>query len=156
MAFVGAVGSNSGSSGTTSFVVTKYTSTASGHLMIVGVTIRHASATISAPDGTWTAVRAIDRNAGDTVSTQMFWKVAGGSEPSTYTFTISSSAKCAGWHGAWSGIDPSTPIDTSNADTGSSSTSAVAPTITAANATDLIYSGSGNTTGTWTATGGLS
>lgn len=154
MAYVGSVATNSGTPTVTTINITKYTSTASGHMMLIGVAARNATVTIT-PDTGWTAVRAADVNSSGPMTEQLFWKLAGGSEPSTYTFTFSTAVRVACWHGAWSGIDTTSPIDTSSGATGGSNTSAVATSVTASAACDLIYSGAAATSNTWTAPSGM-
>jgi len=59
-----------------------------------------------------------------------FWyKVAGGSEPSTYTFSGTSFDRAGGII-AFSGVDTSTPVEAQGSQTNSSTSSVTAPTIT--------------------------
>jgi hypothetical protein len=90
-----------------------------GHLLVAQVAFhtRNFSGTITAPSG-WTTVR-VDDDAGNTMQAT-FWKVAGSSEPSSYTFTNTTGDTTrtgAGGIAAYSGVDTTSPIDAHGATT---------------------------------------
>lgn len=66
----------------------------SGDFMIAFVTLNSPTPTITAPAG-WTLYAT--QTAGSTVKSAVYYKVAGGSEPSTYTWTSSAAAKGTAW-----------------------------------------------------------
>ena len=81
----------SSSSGSTSRTVTKVTGTASGHFMVAQVVINSTTVTITPPSG-WSLYAS---GIATGVQMAIYSKVAGGSEPSNYTFNFSSSVACA-------------------------------------------------------------
>lgn len=96
------------------------------------------SSTVTAPaGGGWTALPGTPLSNGTTHRLWAFYKIAGGAEPSTYTFT-SSSQVLQGHISAWTGNDQSTPLDvTPTTTTNTSSLNISVPAITPV------------TTGTW-------
>ncbi|MDP8903732.1 MAG: hypothetical protein M3N29_00185 [Chloroflexota bacterium] len=96
-----------------------------GDVMIAQVVAR-ASGTISAPEG-WTAIRATELSG--TVNQATFWRLAGSSEPGSYTFTTPGTARNAVGIVAYSGVHASTPINAHNAAAGIGTT-ATAPSVT--------------------------
>jgi hypothetical protein len=93
-----------------------------------------ASATTALTSTGWTVNNFFTSTANQGPSA-MLWKVAGGSEPSTYTFTSVSYTGSDAWDVmlmAFSGVDTVTPIAANAAVTnaGSASSSVVAPTVT--------------------------
>jgi hypothetical protein len=79
-----------------------------GDLIRVWVRVSGASApTISAPDGSWTQIGSTISQG--TMSIAGFWKVATGSEPSSYTFTSSGSSQPGSVASSYEGADTTTP-----------------------------------------------
>ena len=93
-----------------SITVTKPTGVVSGDVMIAHVFVRSTTPTITSSG--WTAIRTTSQ--GTTLREQSFYKVAGPSEPASYTFSgnATSYAYTAGIV-AYSGVDTTTPIDVS-------------------------------------------
>lgn len=87
---VGAV-TTSSLSGSTSCTVNKVTGTASGHFMVAQVVINSTTVTITPPSG-WTLYASGTVTGG---KMEIYIKIAGGSEPSSYTWNFSSSVACA-------------------------------------------------------------
>ena len=79
------------SSGSTSRSVSKVSGTASGHRMVAQVVINNTSVTITPPSG-WSLLTS---GTATGVKMAIYTKVAGGSEPSSYTFNFSSSVAVA-------------------------------------------------------------
>ena len=115
----------SGSS-TTSVVVNKPAGVVSGDGMVAVITPRGLP-TITPPAG-WSLIRS---DVNTTVLTQaLYVHVAGGSEPASYTWTFNSSvSSVVAGIAAYSGIDPTNPIDTSGGQANASSSSITAPSI---------------------------
>ena len=110
--------------GSTSVTVNKPTGTAEGHVMLAVVGVRGGSGvTVSAPAG-WTQINT--NNSGTTLRSTTFYKVAGASEGSSYTFTWSGSNKASGVISTYSGVDTSSPI---NAQASQANSSSMAMTI---------------------------
>jgi len=110
----------------TSLVIPAPGGIASGDVLLAVVTAR-GGPTITAPAG-WTLVRS--DISGSTVRQLVFVKTAGGAEPASYTFTLSSAQSAAGGIVAYSGVDGSNPIDAAGGQANASSTSISAPSIT--------------------------
>jgi hypothetical protein len=107
--------------GGTSIVVNKPTGTTSGDVMIA--VLGGTPATLSG----WTLLGSAA--GGSSMKTvRAFYKVAGASEPTSYTWTISSSATQA-FIATYRGVDNTTPVDTTHFDiTGVTSTADFTPT----------------------------
>jgi hypothetical protein len=90
-------------------VVDRPASVAAGNLLLANIAINGGSpANVTAPSG-WTQVL---RNDNDTnVSLISYYKVAGASEPSNYTWTIDTQTRAEGGITQYSGVDTSNPID---------------------------------------------
>ena len=139
-------------SGAATLVIPKPTSTATGDLLVAGITVDGGSATsVTAPDAGWTQIRRTDNDTN--VSVVSFWKLAGASEGNNYTFTLSPGARAVGGILRVTGVDTANPIDVSGENT-ENSTSVQAPSITTTTAqTTLIgFFGTGTQTTFGTAT----
>ena len=97
-----------------------------GDAMLATIATR-GGPTITPPAG-WTLVR--QDVSGTTMRQAVFVRIAGASEPTTYVFTLSSSQSAAGGIVAYSGVDPTGPIDAHGGGVNASSTSITAPSIT--------------------------
>ena len=118
----------------TSIVVNKPTSTASGHVMAAAIYATGAQ-TITPPSG-WTLQASETGSASNRV--WLYTKVAGGSEPSSYTWTLGTSGKNAGWIGTYSSVDTTTPLDAATNGTFSSNAATQATSLTIANANAVM------------------
>ncbi len=98
----------------------------SGDVLLASVAARGGPA-ITPPAG-WTLVR-LDPN-GSTLRQAVYVHVAGGAEPATYTFTLASAQSASGGISAYTGVDPTTPIDAHGGQVAPTSTSISAPSIT--------------------------
>lgn len=96
---------NASTSSGNSVTVTKPSGTASGHLLLAFFTSN--SQNCSPPSG-WTEIAD---DVAEVFRMQVFYKVAGGSEPANYTFSVSSDAPLICTITALSGVDQSDPID---------------------------------------------
>lgn len=87
-----------------------------GDLMLASVAVNGGnSAIITVPSG-WTQIARSDSDTG--VSLVTYWKIAGASEPSNYTWTINGQTTAEGGITDYSGVDTSNPIDTVASNTG--------------------------------------
>jgi len=144
------VNTASASSSTATLSIAKPTNTASGQVMVAFVSGAGTTA-ISAPAG-WTLIQ-------DTTSGSMrqlsYYKVAGSSEPTSYSFTSSASRNASGGITTYSGVNSNVPIDASAEGLGASG-NAVAPAVTTTSANDLVVLGASTATSTsWTAGSGV-
>jgi hypothetical protein len=120
IAYVSSGGYGSGASGATSVALTAPTGLVSGELEIAFVTIQDnkGTSTVATLSG-WTPITSVsgfDSGAATGLVQYAFWKVAGVSEPATYTFTgtAGSGATVTGMDGvivAFSGTATTSPIN---------------------------------------------
>ena len=101
--------------------------TVPGHVMVASLVMSDDDPGFNAPSG-WTVVR--NDSIKDTLRQTVYVKVAGASEPSSYSWSIPAGRRVAGGITSFAGIDPARPIDASNGRTNSSSTLVPAPAIT--------------------------
>jgi hypothetical protein len=111
-----------------SLTITKPTGVAPGDVLIASVTIGSFATptTVSSPG--WTLIRTTAN--GSSMIQQTFYKVAGFSEPTSYTFRLASGSNdLSGGIAAYTGVDNTLPVDISADATGASG-NAVAPSVT--------------------------
>jgi hypothetical protein len=105
----------------------------SGNAMIAQIVVYDGTGTNvpSVPAG-WTVIRHDNVNGGNKMTSWLYYKVAGGSEPASYRWHIALQY-AAGQMGAWRGTS-ATPLDQASGTTatGSSPISAAAPSLTPA------------------------
>ena len=119
------------------WAVPKPTGTASGDVLIAIVGAIGSSVTFSDTTGGWTLIGSETTNSN--INLSAYWRVAGGSEPSTYTFTPSAGVKGFGCIVAYTGADTTNPIDSSAHNTvTSSATVTPADTISSSNCWLLV------------------
>lgn len=100
---------NNGSGGGTSLTINKPSSTAAGDILVANITVdKGASTMVSTPTG-WTLIRRTNNDI--KVGIASYWKLAGGSEPTSYTWTISPSARAVGGITRYGGVLTTSPID---------------------------------------------
>ena len=114
--------SNSG----TSLAIDKPPGTAAGDLLIAAVaTDGNTAASLAAPAG-WSILDLTAQNG--EVTFGVWWKLAGASEPASYTFSWSGSEQAYGWLMRFTGHDPASPINAS-ANSGGTSGAPSSPTV---------------------------
>jgi type II secretory pathway pseudopilin PulG len=125
-----------GSDGT-SVAVNKPTGTASGNLLIAAVTTDGDTLSSLSPPSGWTLIQK------DTYSPEVtlgvWYKVAGGSELSSYTFTWSGSQQAYGYIMRFTGNDTSNPINASDKQKGSGSASPSCRSVTTTVDNTMIF-----------------
>lgn len=135
-AAIAVVASSSASSTTATLSIAKPTNTVSGNVMIAVVS-GAGTTTISAPSG-WTPIQ-------DTTSGSMrqlsYYRVAGSTEPASYSFTSSASRNASGGITSYSGANTTVPIDASSENLGTSG-NAVATGATTTSAGDMVIAAS--------------
>ena len=115
------------SSSRASITLSRPPGTGGGHVMVASI-VAQDDVQFSAPAG-W----AVLRNDAilDTLRQSVYVKVAGPSEPPSYTWTLPEWRRVAGGITTYSGVDPIQPVDTSAASSASTSGTAVtAPSVT--------------------------
>jgi hypothetical protein len=132
----------SSSSSGTLLTLTKPAGTAPRDLLIAQVSARGSTAGVFVPPAGWTQVRAV-MHGSSSLQQVIFYKVAGASEPASYSFTLgSSSSGLAGGISAFQGLKTSSPVDGHAASTSpvpSSTVTAPSLTTTSANALVLAF-----------------
>lgn len=127
---------SSGAAASGTLTIGKPAGTSQGDVMVAAVAVRPSSATISASG--WTLVRRVDNASGNSNSLAIYYKVAGASEPTTYSFTFNTSAGAAGGIRAFTGVDLTTPIDIDGGQATPSGLNHTAPSVTTRFANDLV------------------
>jgi hypothetical protein len=106
----------------------------SGDVLVAEVAVRMAP-TITPPSG-WILIRT---DVTGTPQTQAaYYKIAGASEPTSYTWTFSSSEAAAGGILAYTGVSTSNPIDAQGGQVNAKSTLLTAPSITTTSDGDAL------------------
>ncbi len=95
---------------TTSLVVNKPTGTVLGSVLLVGLRLRSSTAVTVTPPAGWTQIRQ-DIFANKYTQT-VYYKVATGVEPASYTFSLSVSCRGVIGMSSYSGVDTAAPINT--------------------------------------------
>lgn len=127
----------------------------SGDLMLLFVELQNSNESITPPSG-WTLIDSYDTNDAFSAEFRVYWKLAGGSEPSTYSLTLSGANHVGGafilsYDGTT--VDQTTPIATHAVTAVASSTTIGCPSIVAPNdSTVLVYYGDKSTQGNATGT----
>jgi hypothetical protein len=117
------------SSSVNSLVVTKPTGVVAGDLLVAAIVVGNATGATFSPPAGWTLLSTPSN--GTTVKLGVWWKIAGGAEPSNYTFTWTTSQRAYGWIMRFTGADASSPINafaTNNAGASSTPTCLAATT----------------------------
>ena len=93
----------------TNLTVAKPSGVAQGDFMLANIAINDGSMpSVTAPTG-WTQILRTDYDTN--ISIVSFWKVAGASEPTNYTWQLSPQTRAEGGITRYSGVDTSNPID---------------------------------------------
>jgi hypothetical protein len=141
---------------TTTFTLPVPTGTIANDVMIASIAFRPSSVTITAPSG-WTLIRQVTQGSGNTNKLATYYRVAGGSEPSYYTWTFSA-AHTGAVGGAISlrGADTSDPIDDEDGQATGLSTNHTALDVTAnVNGSMLVTAHALSSSVTWTTPTGM-
>lgn len=96
----------------TSLALAKPAGVAAGDFLLARVANRNQVGATIAPPAGWSLLRS-DQSASQLKSFVLF-KVAGASEPASYSFGVSIASNAAGSIMAFSGVDPANPIDASS------------------------------------------
>jgi fibronectin type 3 domain-containing protein/regulation of enolase protein 1 (concanavalin A-like superfamily) len=129
-------------SGTLTLGIARPAGTVQGDVMVASIAVRPSSATITAPSG-WTLVRRVNNATGNTNSLAVYYKVAGASEPASYSWTFNTSTGSAGGIQSFSGINTTTPIDVEAGQNTASGLTLAAPSVTTRFAYDMVVTSHG-------------
>ena len=125
-------------SGSSTLVMPVPSGVVAGDVLITSVHADGSSSTAFTPPSGWTSIYNGTENFG---YSQVYWRVAGSSEPASYTWTLGATRKAVGQMGAYLGVDTAAPVETSATGGGTSGTTATAPTITTTFANSLVVMG---------------
>jgi hypothetical protein len=141
--------------GSGNLTINKPTGTVQDDVMIGTIGVRPETVTITPPSG-WTLVRRINNANANANSLAVYYKVAGASEPATYTWTISTNTGAAGGIQSFSGVDTTDPIDVEDGQTTANSLSHATPSvITTVSGAMLVTSHTFSSAATWTPPTGM-
>ncbi len=142
-------------SGVLTLTVNKPSGTVSGDVMIASVAVRPYTATITAPSG-WTLIRRTDQTSGNNSSLATYWKAAGGSEPSNYAWTFSSSVGSAAGITSFYNVNTTNPVNAENGQATALSFFHATPSVTTTVANTLVIAtASFASCATWTPPAGM-
>jgi hypothetical protein len=114
--------------------VPKPAGAAAGDLLLATVDVRGVPA-ITAPAG-WTQVQT--NTAGTAIRKATFWRLAGASEPASYTWRFSKALNAVGSILAYDGVSATSPIQASSGQANAASTSIAAPALTTTSPDALV------------------
>lgn len=112
--------------------------TIAGDVMVAAIATTPSTIPITPPAG-WTLIQSRQQTANTTSVLTSYYRVAGASEPTTYSWLLSSGhGGAVGGILSFSGVDNLAPIDVSASAATPSSTSHVAPSVTTTAANDML------------------
>lgn len=155
IAFVASASSVDGSGAATSLTITKPTGAASGDVAVMVALARGGSGQTISATGWTAAISTLNTGAGTgELAFRVFYKVLGGSEPGSYSFTLGSAAVCSGGISVYSGVDNTTPMDVTASTVANTSTgtSVITPSITTVTANAWLVQCVGINSGSTTIT----
>src|SRR5262249_11448319 len=112
----------------TSVAVSIPTGTAQNDVMLAQIAVIGGTGQTITPPSGWTLIRRDNSTNKDAQA--IYYKVAGSSEPASYTFTVSASNKIVAGIVSYSGVDVSNPIDVSSGANGTGTATLTAPSLT--------------------------
>jgi protocatechuate 3,4-dioxygenase beta subunit len=126
-------------SGVLKLTINKPAGTQPGDVMVASIGTRPSSVVNTAPAG-WTLVRDLNNTivSGNSSGLDVYYKVAGTSEPASYNWTFSTSAGSAGGIQSFSGVDALNPIDVEAGQNTPVTLSVTAPSVTTRYANDMV------------------
>ncbi|MCY1043672.1 cell wall anchor protein [Corallococcus sp. bb12-1] len=101
--------STAGGISLTTLTLTKPAGTVAGDVLLARIVNRNVVAAVATPPAGWTFLRS-DQSASQ-IKAWVFYKVATASEPASYAFTLDLASNLAGSISAFSGANPTNPID---------------------------------------------
>lgn len=119
--------SENNGSGSTGLTVPRPTGVAAGDLLLSTVTVGSTTVSLTPPTG-WALV--VNASEGTDIRTLVYRRVAGSSEPASYSWTFSGSARALGAVLAYQGVDPMQPINAADGYGNATSKTITAPGIT--------------------------
>ncbi len=120
---------NTGAATAATLTITKPAGTAQGDVLVAAIVADGGTGTTITPPAGWTLARTETQTTN--LRTSVYTKTAGASEPANYAFTFSTARKAAGSMTAYTGVDPTAPVE-ANAGANSATAATVlnAPSVT--------------------------
>ena len=144
-------------SGVNTLTVSKPTGTTYGDVMIAAIACKPDASVITAPAG-WNLIRRTNQPSGAPNAQAVYWKAAGESEPSAYSWAFDASTGSVGAILTFYNINPLTPIHVEAGQTtvGSGALTHSAPVVTTTvNNAMLVTAYSFGSSATWTPPSGM-
>ena len=128
---------DAGNNGTGGFTLTlpAPVGTSSGDVMVAHVIVGIAGNTITPPAG-WNLV--LRQDSSSSISTATYVKVAGSSEPASYTWSFVAAREASGGIASYLGVDITTPVDASHAQYNNSTSNVDNSGVTTTTANDML------------------
>jgi len=113
--------------------------------MVAFVVVQTAGNTITLPAG-WSLV--LRQDSSSSIATASYVKVAGSSEPASYTWSFSTSGEASGGIASYIGVNTTTPVDASNAQYNANTSNVDNSGVTTTTANDMLVYAVGVATAT--------
>src|SRR5712692_2699944 len=128
-----AIGNNSG--GGPTLTIGEPAGTTSGDVMVAHVIVRTAGNTITPPAG-WNLV--LRQDSSSSISTVSYVKVAGSSEPASYSWSFGTAGQASGGIASYIGVDTTNPVNVANAQYNASTSNVDNSGVTTTTANDML------------------
>jgi hypothetical protein len=146
---------SSANADTGSFTINKPAGTTANDVMVAAIAVRPETATITAPSG-WTLAGRLDNSNSNQNSLAVYYKVAGGAEPASYTWSFSTSTGASGGIMTFSNVNTTTPVNVKGGQNTGNSTSHSTSSVTTTVANTMVLTFFGfSSAATWTPPGGM-
>jgi hypothetical protein len=147
----------SASTVTNGTTVSKPSGAAAGDLLLATLEVDEDPATVTAPSG-WTLLQDTvgAPGTGNAFHTQVWWKLAGASEPSSYTWTVSGGPWVDIGLLAYTNVNQTSPIDVSAGRNAGTTSTPATPAVTTSGSNEMVVALFVNfESGNWTAGSGM-
>jgi hypothetical protein len=147
----------SASTVTNGTTVSKPSGVASGDLLLATLEVDEDPATVTAPSG-WTLLQDTvgAPGTGNAYHTQVWWKLAGASEPASYAWTVSGGPWVDIGVLAYTNVNQTSPIDVSASRNAGTTSAPTTPAVTTSGANEMVVALFVNfESGSWTAGSGM-
>ena len=142
-------------SGILTLTINKPAGTVQGDVMIAAIAVTPSGAPITAPAG-WTQIRRTVQGSATSNVQETYYKVAGASEPSDYSWTLSTSNGSAGGISTFYNVSTSSPIHRNSGTSTNSALTHSTPSITTTvTNTMIVATHSFSSSATWTPPTGM-
>lgn len=125
----------SNGSGASSITMNIPTNVQQGDVEVSQIVVRGSATTITPPTG-WTLIRR--DNTASAMAVGLYYKIAGSSEPASYTFNFNSTQQAVAGVTAYSGVSTTNPVDASSGQYNDTVSAMTAPSVTTTKANDRL------------------